>query len=206
MNININQIFMKTILFILVATLFLVSCGERISPFPPQKNNYAKQIGLANVDTTSEWVYNVCVYFNTGDSTKYLQTHTVEDTANIQGKSAFLIRVQSAYGVYYYKMRTDSTGTEIQRGAYINKYEYPSLNTFNLNTGGGCPIYTNILSLDSTVSVNGHSYSNTIVYYSAPQACSTDEAEVYYQFGVGLVGSVFTGNTATTRQYLVSYK
>lgn len=197
---------MKNIFFAIIA-LLAISCGGNITPIPtPNPNSYAKQIGLVNVDTASEWVYQTVVYFANGDSTQYTQSHFVEDTANIQGKAAFLVRVESPYGLYYYKVRTDSTGTEIERGSYINKYQYPSLDTFYVNTSG-CQIFANILSLDSTITIApGAVYPNTIVYYSPMQLCSIDEATVCYQYGIGLVGSIFVGSTATTKQYLVSYK
>lgn len=189
---------MKNLVYLL---LFLLACGPTTQP-QPTGNVFAKQIGLQDIDSTSWWTYQTVVYFSGGDSTTYMQTHTVVDTATINGKNAYKIKVDSPFGSYNYKMRTDSSGTTVEYAGSISHYLYPSIDTFSLNSCGALSV---IIDFDSTVTV-GNSYANTTVYHTWQQPCSNADTYMFYQYGIGLVATTSVTQSQVMKQYLVSYQ
>lgn len=182
---------MKNLIFIL--SLFFFSCGENTVP-------HAKQIGLQDIDITSIWVYQTTVYFDSGDSTKFTQTHTVIDDAVINNLPGYLVQVETPFGDYDYIARTDSSGTYIERNGVLYHYKYPSLDTFSITSG--CGTSTVIANTDTSF----YSYDNLIMYHTWQQPCNTSDTYAYYKYGIGLVGYYSASQNQITKQILLSYQ
>jgi hypothetical protein len=186
--------------------LFLLACGDKISPVP----YFGKQIGLQNIDTNSVWRYEKMTILSNGDTIRANYTDSVTGVTLMNGKYAFdyVRRNESVYGYENRKMRTDANGTTIETPSKYFNFKHPTQvgDLFDFTKIGNMTMYAKTLSVDTNIVIFDTTYLNCICYQFTHDSVYNIQGTYFAQVGVGIVAIKYKGNSSTDYFKLIQKK